>query len=201
MKSKRDALLGQLAIEKGFITEAQLAECMKAQQQPNGSRALGEVLLSRKLIRKADLNGLLEEQTRRLKTMDSYQKMQKVEFLFGQLLVKDNKATQIQINKCLELQQQMAEKGVSPIPRLGELLVEHGFLDKKTVAETLKLQNKEILVCPACGKQYNVVSPEEGKSYRCKACQTELVRRPQVETLRADDTNFGFELPTEEQER
>jgi len=37
----------------------------------------------------------------------------------------------LQINKCLEIQLKMAEKGVSPIPRLGELLVEHGFVDKK----------------------------------------------------------------------
>lgn len=198
MKSKRDALLGKLAVEKGLITEAQLAECMKEQKQPAGTRALGEVMLSKGLIRKADLNGLLEEQERRTSALNAYQKMQKVEFLFGQLLVKHNKATQIQINKCLELQQQMAEKGVSPLPRLGELLVEHGFLDKKTVEETLRLQNKQILVCSKCGKQYNVVGAEEGKAYRCKDCQTQLIRRP-VDTLRADDTNFGFELPQQEE--
>lgn len=59
---------------------------------------------------------------------------------FGQLLVKLNKATQNQVNKCLELQHKIAAEGKGPVPRLGELLVSHGFLDAKTVAEVLNLQ-------------------------------------------------------------
>ena len=59
---------------------------------------------------------------------------------FGQLLVKLNKATQNQVNKCLELQAKIAAEGKSPVPRLGELLVSHGFVDAQTVQEVLALQ-------------------------------------------------------------
>ena len=61
---------------------------------------------------------------------------------FGQLLVKLNKATQNQVNKCLELQAKLAAAGNGPAPRLGELLVQHGFVDAKTVDEVLALQRR-----------------------------------------------------------
>ena len=207
--SIKDVLLGQLAIEKGFITKAQLAEAMKEQQggsndpdattSPTKSvRPLGTLLLAKGFIKEDQLVGLLEEQTRRLEAVKNVQKLQKVDYLFGQLLVKYNLATMLQINKCLEIQLKMAEKGVSPIPRLGELLVEHGFVDKKTVADVLKMQDKDILFCTGCGRQYNVVGLEEGKAYKCKECGVVMLRRAMLESLRADETTFGFEMPTEE---
>jgi predicted RNA-binding Zn-ribbon protein involved in translation (DUF1610 family) len=208
--SIKDLLLGQLAVEKGFLTKAQLAEIMKEQQggksnDPNATvnpsqsgRPLGTLLLSKGLLKEQQLVALLEEQSRRLEAIKNCQKLQKVEYLFGQLLVKNNLATMLQINKCLEIQLKMAEKGVTPIPRLGEMLVEHGFVDKKTVADVLKMQDKDILFCTGCGRQYNVVGLEEGKAYKCKECGGVMLKRALLETLRADETTFGFEMPTEE---
>ena len=92
----------------------------------------------------------------------------------------------------------MAEKGTMPIPRVGELLVEHGFVDRKTVADVLKLQSKNVLYCTACARQYNVVGLEEGRAYRCKECGGVMLRREVLDTLKAEDTMFGFEMPTEE---
>ena len=211
MISIKDLLLGQLAIEKGLLTQAQLSEVMKDQQDgkvdPNATvspstnksgRPLGTLLLAKGLIKEQDLVALLEEQNRRLESVKNVQKMQKVEYLFGQLLVKFNLATMLQINKCLEIQLKMAEKGVTPIPRLGELLVEHGFVDKKTVTDVLKMQDKDVLFCTGCGRQYNVVGLEEGKAYKCKECGGVMLKRALLESLKADETTFGFEMPTEE---
>lgn len=210
MISIKDLLLGQLAVEKGLLTKDQLSEVMKEQQDgivdPNAtvspssskSRPLGTLLLSKGLIKEQDLVALLEEQNRRLESVKNVQKMQKVEYLFGQLLVKYNLATMLQINKCLEIQLKMAEKGVTPIPRLGELLVDHGFVDKKTVADVLKMQDKDVLFCTGCGRQYNVVGLEEGKAYKCKECGGVMLKRALLESLKADETAFGFEMPTEE---
>jgi predicted RNA-binding Zn-ribbon protein involved in translation (DUF1610 family) len=207
--SIKDLLLGQLAVEKGYLTKAQLAEVMKEQQggsndpdataSPTKSvRPLGTLLLAKGFLKEQQLVSLLEEQSRRLEAVKNVQKLQKVDYLFGQLLVKYNLATMLQINKCLEIQLKMAEKGTTPIPRLGELLVEHGFVDKKTVADVLKMQDKDILFCTGCGRQYNVVGLEEGKAYKCKECGGVMLRRAMLESLRADETTFGFEMPTEE---
>ncbi len=207
--SRKDALLGRIAVERGLITNDQLKACMMEQQvapaDPNktvgpggATRPLGALLLSKGLLQEKQLLELLEEQDRRLKSLDAFQRMQKVEYLFGQLLVKHDHATQLQINKCLEIQQKRAEMGLLPIPRLGELLVEHGFVDKNTVAEVLKMQNKDLLFCTGCGRQYNVVGVEPGKTYRCKECNGVMMQRSLLESLRAEETSFGFELPTEE---
>ena len=200
MKSRQDALLGRIAVEKGLVTEAQLKECVRDQKTAvaGSEKPLGVVMLARGLIGQEDLEKILLEQNQRLRSLDSYQKMQKVEYLFGQLLVKHNKATQIQINKCLEIQQRLAEKGASQVPRLGELLVEHGYVDRETVAEILRMQNKELLFCTGCGRQLNVMDLEGGKTYRCRECGGTMVPRARLESLRADETFFGFELPAEE---
>ncbi len=200
VKSRQDALLGRIAVEKGLLTEAQLRECVRDQKNaPQGAeKPLGVVMLARGLINQDDLERLLQEQNRRLRALDSYQSMQKVEYLFGQLMVRHNKATQIQVNKCLETQQRMAEQGVSPVPRLGEILVEHGYVDRATVAEILKMQNKDLLFCTGCGRQLNVVYLEGSRTYRCRECGGTMVQRERLESLRAEETFFGFELPSEE---
>ncbi len=205
MKSAKDALLGRIAVERGLITQAQLDECMREQQvlggDPNqtigrssGGRPLGLVMMSKGYIQDKDLITLLEEQNRRLKLMEEYRKMLKVELLFGQHLVKNNKATQIQINKCLEAQQRMVTLGVSPIPRLGELLVEHGYVDKQTVQDILKVQNKDILFCTGCARQFNVVGVVDGMTYRCKSCGGIMVPKTMLDSLKVDETNFGVEV-------
>ena len=94
------------------------------------------------MISDKDLIGLLEEQGRRMQVLESFRIMRKREFLIGQLLVKSNKATQNQINKCLEVQQEKAERGEDPIPRMGELLASYGYVDQKTVEEMLTVQNQ-----------------------------------------------------------
>lgn len=206
VQSKKDIMLGQIAVEKGLITLQQLEECIREQESSSGAkpgprsptRPLGVVMLSRGVLEQRDLESLLEEQQNRMKTLDQHLKNQKVEYLFGQLLVKNNLATQLQINKCLEIQMKLTEKGAQPVPRLGELLVEHGFVDKKTVAEVLRMQDKDLLFCTGCGRQFNVVGAENGQTYRCKECGGVMLRRSLLESLKAEDTSFGFELPTEE---
>ena len=195
MPSKRDALLGRIAVEKGFLTGAQLEEGLKEQER--SPRSLEEILVARGWVKSGDLPALREEHERRSRALETFRQMQKVEYLFGQLLVKNNYATQLQINKCLELQQKMADKGVYPLPRLGELLVEHGFVDARTVADVLRMQDKDVLFCTRCARQYNVVGAEPGRTYKCWECDGPLERRTTPESLRAEDTMFGFELPSD----
>jgi len=198
---QKDEILGRLAVERGVITGEQLAALRKEQEAgaPGAEpRPLGELLLEKGLVGRKDLDALLEEQGRRDAAMAGFQKLQKVEYLFGQLLVKNNLATQLQVNKCLEVQIRLAERGTSPIPRLGELLVEHGFVDRRTVARILRMQDKDPLACPACGKQVNVPSSEEGRTHRCPGCGAPLIRPLPLDSIRAEDASFGSGLPSED---
>lgn len=200
MKSLRDAILGRLAIEQGLVTEEQLRECLRDRKSGSSGEetSLGEILLRRGLLRREDLDRLLRERDRRFPPGGTDSPVREQDYLFGQLLVKLNKATQLQINKCLEIQRRRAEQGGGPVPRLGELLVEHGYVDRATVAEILALQAKRIFSCTGCGRSVNVLDAEGERTYRCRECGGILVRRQSLESLRADETFFGFELPTEE---
>jgi hypothetical protein len=194
--SKRDALLGRLAVEKGLISQSQLEESLREQERTPDT--LGEILVRRGTLKPAELDTLLAEQERRVQALDGLQTLQKVEYLFGQILVRSSQATQLQINKCLEIQQKMAEKGVRPLPRLGELLLEHGFIDRKTINDVLTQQQKALLRCDKCGRSYNVVGVEEGRRYKCKTCGAPLSPRAEGDSLGADDTMFGFELSSDQ---
>ncbi len=200
----QDALLGRIAVERKLLTEAQLAQCLRelhaAQTKTRSTRAkpvptLKTIFLAKKFISEKDLISLLEDQNRRLQVLETYQKMHKVEFLFGQLLVHQNQVTQNQINKCLAIQQQKAEAGEYPIPRLGELLVDQGYATRETVAEVLQKQNKGLLFCTRCGNQYNVIGIREGKAYTCKRCRGKMVPKSFLESLQAEETVFDIDLP------
>ncbi len=193
MPTKDDQLLGRIAVERGLLSQAQLDAALK-DLGPDGKTTLGTYLLDKKVVARPALDQAIQEQLKRLKTIEWYERMAKAELDFGQLLVKHNKATQNQVNKCLEIQQKMAEQGKSPIPRLGELLVEHGYVDGKTVQDILKLQKKDILVCAGCGRQVNVIGLEAEKAYKCKSCGGIMMPKSALDNLRADETTYGFEL-------
>jgi DNA-directed RNA polymerase subunit RPC12/RpoP len=188
--SKRDALLGRMAVEKGLISPSQLEDSLREQER--SPHTLGEVLVRRGSLKASELQGLFEALS-----LDEVQHLQKTEYLFGQILVRQNLATQLQVNKCLEIQQKMAEKGASPLPRLGELLLEHGFIDRKTIAQVLREQEKALFSCARCGKRYNVVGVEKERRYLCRGCGAPLVPAAEGAALDVDDTLFGFELPSD----
>ena len=211
MTTPKDQSLGKLAVSKGLISPEQLNECIQLQKKlpedPEQTAGSGEnlgplekVMLDQGLLTEAQLTELMDERNRHVAAAEDYRKIEEAEYLSGQLLVKLNKATQNQVNKCLELQDKMAREGADRIPRLGELLVEHGFVDGETIRNILKLQNKDILFCTNCNKQYNVVGVEEGKTYRCRGCGGILLPKTLLDTLSVDETTFGLELDQEKKE-
>ena len=143
MPTPQEALLGRIAVERGLISEAQLEAALRAQgADPGGLRTLDSILKAQGVLSDRQLGELAEERERRMKTMSAYGEMAREELEFGQLLVKHHRATQNQVNKCLEIQQKLAGQGRQPVPRLGELMVSHGYVDEGTVQEMLKIQHK-----------------------------------------------------------
>ena len=159
------------------------------------SRPLGVVMISMGLITDQQLLDLTEEQRHRIEALRTYRLIEKSESMLGQLLVSKSYCTQNQINKCLEIQRKMAEQGVSPVPRLGEILMEHGFVAPETVRELLKEQNKTVMYCPGCKASYNVVGVKEGKQYRCRKCGDVLLSETYLRTLQVDETAMGPDEP------
>src|SRR6185436_8245974 len=109
-----DGLVGKLALQKGMISAVQLKECLAEQgalHKSGQKRPLGVIMVSRGLMKDEDLLDLLEEQRRVLAERSNYTQVRKEDFLFGQILLKQNVATSEEINQALRIQAEAAERG------------------------------------------------------------------------------------------
>lgn len=201
---EEELMLGKIAIERGLISYDQLNGCIRQQERevlegdPNMTvgrktqgRPLGVIMVAQGIITDAQLLELYEEKRKRIEALRQYKLIEKGELMLGQLLIKFNKATANQVNKCLEVQRKMAEQGVSPVPRIGEILVSHGFVDQETIKAVLQHQNKKIMFCVGCNMTYNVVGVEDGRQYKCRKCGAILMAKDYLDTLKADETALG----------
>jgi hypothetical protein len=75
--------------------------------------------------------------------------------LFGQILINFNLITQEQLDKVVELQ-----KKSNPPRLLGELLVEQGFLDDKSLKSILSVQKRKLELTKAQPKGADAISKE-----------------------------------------
>jgi serine/threonine protein kinase len=82
------------------------------------------------------------------------------------------------VEECVRAQREMQVTGVAPIPRLGELLVQRGYLTQHQVIEALAEQDKAILWCPRCGIRVNVKRRNNVEAYKCARCEGTLTAPP-----------------------
>ena len=104
----------------------------------------------------------------------------------GELLVRQGLVRQEQVDLAIELQASEAKRGV--FLRLGELLVAMGVLDGSRIAEVLRLQGREIMVCDNCKTQYNVLGPAPEGGFHCRRCNRPLQPMREVTTLSVEET-------------
>jgi hypothetical protein len=124
------------------------------------------------------------------------------EGLFGQIAIRNNYLTDVQVEAAKMKQKLLLANGVSK--KLGAILVEDSILTHDQVREILALQKKAVLSCPGCSGMFNVEGFEPGMRFVCKNCGTVLqVPGPKTnvdlaEVIRSDeDTSMGFEPPPE----
>ncbi|MBI3722890.1 protein kinase [bacterium] len=105
---------------------------------------------------------------------------------FGKILVERGLCSEADLERCLAIQAQRAKGG--DFVRLGAVLVEEGLLTPPQVAEVLQEQAITVLVCEACGAQYNVRRYVPIKTYECRRCHARLVPLPgKLESVAVQD--------------
>ena len=65
-RSKESILFGKLVVRKGFLTEAQVNECLRKQAEQGGERSLGEVMVASRYLSPAHVKSVLSEQLKRI---------------------------------------------------------------------------------------------------------------------------------------
>ncbi len=91
------------------------------------------------------------------------------DLLFGTLAIKKGYISTDEITACIRDQAKHLQQGRTL--RLGQVMVRNNLLSAAQFMEILEEQEQQILVCPTCGKRYNVKNHESGKKVRCRGCK------------------------------
>jgi hypothetical protein len=142
MASRTDLLLGQIALDKGFISQTQLDECLRLQEAGPQWKQLGMILLDRECITEDDLDIVLEIQRKSLEKNVDNTELKLKDVLFGRIVVSNRLATQGQVNECLREQERIERMGM--FLRLGEIMVRKGYLNDDNMTEILSYQNEKL---------------------------------------------------------
>lgn len=89
--------------------------------------------------------------------------------LFGKTAILLKILTQEQVNDAL-LYSVTSHKG----KKIGEILVEMGYLTFEQVEMILARQKTKMMYCPQCETKYQILLFQESKTYECKNCHAKL---------------------------
>lgn len=94
------------------------------------------------------------------------------EIRLGQLLIQKRWCTLQQINRGLDIQQQMRDKGTRS--SLGKILIQKGYVDEEKIKVALSVMGTLRLVCGPCSMDIPVTNYSPGSDYKCPKCQQPL---------------------------
>ena len=171
MSTSNVHLLGQIAVREGFVTPAQLEECVKL-QSAGSEKSLGALLVEKGYLSPAKLAELTQLQHRRFESIATDPRKGG---LFGQLAVRHGYLSPAQLADGLREQESLSQGGSSL--KLGQILLKKGTLSVDHFLEILRLQKKEVAKCPACDTFFDVGSTQGASSFLCSSCST-VVRVP-----------------------
>ncbi len=176
MGPQEDNLFGRIVLKQGYITQAQLDECLTIQRDASRSRLLGTILIAKGYLTREQLRKvmIIQKQTMALPAKDEVERQADVSF--GYIAVLQGLVSSEQVYDCVREQVRMARKGL--YFRLGEVFVNTGILTPDQVERILNHQYDCLLNCPGCGIRYNVLRYPPGKKVRCRKCKT-LIEIPE----------------------
>jgi hypothetical protein len=178
-RSKADTLFGKIALEQGFLTEAQLRECLELQAYMDPPvPPLGVLLMRMGYIDDAKLHGIIEVQRQRLHDFEQSLRVKREDNLFGKVVIRMGLAREDQVRACLEIQDSLPP---DQFKRLGDILVQKAVLTGEDIQKVLDFQAGLILYCPGCDREYNMVLFNPGAKIACYQCGARI-RVPDVKS-------------------
>lgn len=187
-KPDPEILFGRIALMLNYVSPAQLTECVMIQEKSSPVEKLGKVMIKKGYLNPEQANEILGIQQANLQSPTAHPDQRLEDVIVGRLVVKHNFATEEQVNEALRTQALREQEGI--FYRLGEIMVEKGFMSVADVLSVLKIQNKQIMICPGCGSRFNVASFQPGHKYKCKRCKTLLSIPAALESVEVDTTIF-----------
>src|SRR5258706_8403735 len=170
-----ERILARICLEHGWASRPQIADAVRARSQDpgGGTASLASVLIARGVLT-PEQAGTLQNEASEVTRSGKYAVVREDDTWIGQLLVESGSATAQQVDEALAHQKECAVRQ-APVPRLGEILIDRGFLRFAKLQEALQRQSRLVrLACPSCGTQYAAEGPESMKVYLCEKCASPL---------------------------
>ncbi|HZE97102.1 MAG TPA: protein kinase [Planctomycetota bacterium] len=179
--STKDAILGHVCVERGWMSEPQLEECLKecdalSRSKPGGAgdALLPKVLLRRHIIPEMELEALRVEIEKVLKPVAGESGDTREELKLLKLLLGSGRLSRAHLDEALVVQRQAVAAGRQR--PLVEILLETGKLTLGALEEGSRELHKAAtpVRCTACKAAYSILNYDPGRVYLCKACTGEL---------------------------
>ena len=165
MPARQDLLLGQLAVQKGYLTEEELQDCVR-DQAAEPAKTLGALLVERGYLSESQLRVLLaQQQANFAQAQAKPDPRTQDDATFGKLLLERKLVTQEQLNECLRIQASDMFH-----PRLGEVLAGVVEAPQVLLQKILAAQKKVVVECTGCHTSFNIAGAEPGQRVKCRAC-------------------------------
>jgi len=178
--STKDAILGHVCVERGWMSEPQLAECLKecdaltrAERTLRNASVMSRVLLRRRLIPETELE-VLQEEIEKVLRQDGEQE----DAALALALLDGGVVSKAQHDEAVALHKALTARGLAV--RRVEILLEKGYLTLTALEDSLRSrkQGGTRLACPACRATSTVLAFDPGRIYLCKTCTGELATAP-----------------------
>ena len=165
-----EKVLARICLEHGWAGRAEIAEAVRARSQDPVAQAssLATYLVARKVL-SAEQAGVLQAEAGEVTKSGRYAEVREDDTGIGHLLKEAGAAAPEHIEEALALQKTFAST-LASVPRLGEILIEKGYLTFAALQEALARQSRLVrLTCTACAARFTA-EPSPGKIFVCPKC-------------------------------
>ncbi|HEX7897650.1 MAG TPA: hypothetical protein VF950_07805 [Planctomycetota bacterium] len=152
-------LIGQIALEAGFINPDQLDACLALQARD--PKPLGELLVQGGYLTEEQFAEVRRAQASRFERLEADPARGG---LFGQLAVR------LGFLSAADLHRTLREQAGSSL-QLGQLLLKKKRLTSEQFLEILRRQNRDIAQCPRCHAFYDLTG-QRSEPFLCVECRT-----------------------------
>ncbi|HLY08844.1 MAG TPA: serine/threonine-protein kinase [Planctomycetota bacterium] len=179
--SAKDAILGHVCVERGWMSEPVLEDCLKecatlsrSRPAPESETFLPRVLLRRHLIPEMELEALREEIAKVLRRDAASAPDGTQDLRLLKLLLRSARVSKEHVDQAMAEQRELLGKGKSA--RVIELLLEKGQLTLTALEEAFQGLRRAAtsVTCGSCRAVYSIFDYDPGRIYLCKACTGEL---------------------------
>ena len=150
----KEILFGRIAHSMGLVSPEQVQGIVDLQMSEQADKKIGQLMEDAGLLTAQQVELVLRQQHQNLTRPHPNLSTTVGESLMGHLAIKHGYITEEQLFECVALQSIRGEDG--KYVRLGQVLLEKGYMRLKDIVMVLQMQKKRMARCPGCGGRFTM---------------------------------------------